>query len=98
MFLRICRYLYTPVSHLVLLWVHRYKEKLFKHPIHQEFTKSYNKLYGRIRRGKVPSDSPLMDELKRLHDEYTEKYENTHTKDREVVWKEYIQKNKDLLG
>ena len=60
--------------------------------------KSYNKLYGRIRRGKVPSDTPLMDELKRLHDEYTEKYENTHQKDREAVWKEYIQKNKELLG
>ncbi len=75
-----------------------YKEKLFQHPIHQEFTKSYNKLYGRIRRGKVPNDTPLMDELKRLHDEYTEKYENTHKKDREAVWKEYIQKNKELLG
>jgi len=74
-----------------------YKEKLFQHPIHQEFTKSYNKLYGRIRRGKVPNDTPLMDELKRLHDEYTEKYENTHKKDREAVWKEYIQKNKELL-
>mgnify|MGYP001149207880 FL=1 len=75
-----------------------YKEKLFQHPIHQEFTKSYNKLYGRIRRGKVPNDTPLMDQLKKLHDEYTEKYENTHKKDREAVWKEYIQKNKELLG
>lgn len=75
-----------------------YKEKLFQHPIHQEFTKSYNKLYGRIRRGKVPNDTPLMDELKRLHDEYTEKYEHTHKKGREAVWKEYIQKNKELLG
>lgn len=75
-----------------------YKEKLFQHPIHQEFTKSYNKLYGRIRRGKVPNDTPLMDQLKKLHDEYTEKYEHTHKKDREAVWKEYIQKNKDLLG
>jgi hypothetical protein len=75
-----------------------YKEKLFQHPIHQEFTKAYNKLYGRIRRGKVPSDTPLMDELKRLHDEYTEKYEHTHYKDREDVWKEYVQKNKELLG
>ncbi|MCM1496097.1 MAG: helix-turn-helix transcriptional regulator [Bacteroides sp.] len=37
-----------------------YKEKLFQHPIHQEFTKSYNKLYGRIRRDKVPNDTPLM--------------------------------------
>lgn len=74
-----------------------YKEKLFQHPIHQEFTKSYNKLYGRIRRGKVPNDTPLMDELKRLHDEYTEKYENTHKQDRETIWKEYIQKNKELL-
>ena len=75
-----------------------YKEKLFQHPIHQEFTKSYNKLYGRIRRGKVPNDTPLMEQLKKLHDEYTEKYENTHKKDREAVWKEYIQKNKELLG
>lgn len=75
-----------------------YKEKLFQHPIHQEFTKSYNKLYGRIRRGKVPNDTPLMDQLKKLHDEYTEKYENTYKKDRESVWKEYIQKNKELLG
>lgn len=75
-----------------------YKEKLFQHPIHQEFTKSYNKLYGRIRRGKVPNDTPLMDQLKKLHDEYTEKYEHTHKKDREAVWKEYIQKNKELLG
>ena len=75
-----------------------YKEKLFQHPIHQEFTKSYNKLYGRIRRGKVPNNTPLMDELKKLHDEYTEKYENTHKKDRETVWKEYIQKNNELLG
>ena len=75
-----------------------YKEKLFQHPIHQEFTKSYNKLYGRIRRGKVPNNTPLMDQLKKLHDEYTEKYEHTHKKDREAVWKEYIQKNKELLG
>ena len=46
-----------------------YKEKLFQHPIHQEFTKSYNKLYGRIRRGKVPNDTPLMEQFKKLHDE-----------------------------
>ena len=74
-----------------------YKEKLFQHPIHQEFTKAYNKLYGRIRRGKLPADTPLMDQLKKLHDEYYEKYENTHHKDREEVWKEYIKKNKELL-
>lgn len=74
-----------------------YKEKLFSHPIHTEFTKSYNRLYARIRRSKLPADTPLMDQLKALHDEYTEKYENTHQKDREAVWKEYIEKNKELL-
>ena len=74
-----------------------YKEKLFSHPIHTEFTKSYNRLYARIRRGKLPADTPLMDQLKALHDEYTEKYENTHQKDREAVWKEYIEKNKELF-
>ena len=75
-----------------------YKEKLFSHPIHTEFTKSYNRLYARIRRGKLPADTPLMDQLKALHDEYTEKYENSHQKDREAVWKEYIEKNKELLN
>lgn len=74
-----------------------YKEKLFSHPIHTEFTKSYNRLYARIRRGKLPADTPLMDQLKALHDEYTEKYENTHQKDREAVWNEYIERNKELL-
>ena len=74
-----------------------YQEQLFSHPIHTEFTKSYNRLYARIRRGKLPADTPLMDQLKALHDEYTEKYENTHQKDREAVWKEYIEKNKELL-
>ena len=75
-----------------------YKEKLFSHPIHTEFTKSYNRLYARIRRGKLPADTPLMDQLKALHDEYTEKYENTHQKDREAIWKEYIERNKELLN
>lgn len=74
-----------------------YKEKLFSHPIHTEFTKSYNRLYARIRRGKLPADTPLMNQLKALHDEYTEKYENTHQKDREAIWKEYIERNKELL-
>lgn len=74
-----------------------YKEKLFSHPIHSEFTKSYNRLYARIRRGKLPADTLLMDQLKALHDEYTEKYENTHKKDREAIWKEYMEKNKELL-
>ena len=75
-----------------------YKEKLFSHPIHTEFTKSYNRLYARIRRGKLPADTPLMDQLKALHDEYTEKYENTHQKDRQAIWKEYIERNKELLN
>ena len=39
-----------------------------------------------------------MDELKALHDEYYVKYENTHRQDREAVWREYMHKNKELLG
>lgn len=75
-----------------------YKEKLLQHPIHQEFTKPYNKPYGQIQRGRIPNNTPLIYELKRLHDEYTKKYEYTHKKGRKAVWKEYIQKNKELLG
>ena len=74
-----------------------YKNKLFQHPIHLEFTKAYNKLYGRIRRGKVPADTPLMDELKKLHDEYYERYENTHHGDRDAIWREFSEIVKELV-
>ena len=95
-----CTRIYRDTSTTCIEYASRksYKEKLFSHPIHTEFTKSYNRLYARIRRGKLPADTPLMDQLKALHDEYIEKYENTHQKDREAVWKEYIEKNKELLN
>ena len=99
-YFRYCTRIYRDTSTTCNEYASRksYKEKLFSHPIHTEFTKSYNRLYARIRRGKLPADTPLMDQLKALHDEYTEKYENTHQKDREAVWKEYIERNKELLN
>ena len=75
-----------------------YKLRLGEHPIHKEFTRAYNQLYGRIRRGKQPDGDAVMEQLKALHDDYTERYANTHKKDREAVWKEYIRKNKELLS
>ena len=75
-----------------------YKDKLFEHAISYEYTKAYNKLYARIRRKKLPPDTPLKEELLKLREEYMERYEQTHKKDRDAVWKEYIQKNKELLG
>lgn len=75
-----------------------YKDRLFENPINTEYTKSYNKLYARIRRKKLSADTPLKDEFLRLRNEYMERYEHTSKKDREAVWKEYIQKNKELLG
>ena len=75
-----------------------YKDKLFEHAISSEYTKAYNKLYARIRRKKLPPDTPLKKELLKLREEYMERYEQTHKKDRDAVWKEYIQKNKELLG
>lgn len=74
-----------------------YKDRLFENPINTEYTKSYNKLYARIRRKKLPADTPLKEELLKLRNEYMERYEHTHQKDREAVWKEYIKKNKELL-
>ena len=76
----------------------QYKAMLREHPIHKEFTRSYNRLYARIRRGKLPEDTPLMEELKKLHNEYVERYDNTHKAGRQKVWDEYIKKNKELLG
>lgn len=55
----------------------QYKAMLRDHPIHKEFTRSYNRLYARIRRGKLPEDTSLMEELKKLHNEYVERYDNT---------------------
>lgn len=41
----------------------------------------------------------LSNELAKTEPFYSKQlYENTHKKDREAVWKEYIQKNKELLG
>lgn len=74
-----------------------YKEKLFQHPIHQEFTKAYNRLYGRIRRGKIPEDTPLMGQLKALHDEYYKKYESAGDKKRPSVLEEYVKKNQEIV-
>ena len=65
---------------------------------HKEFTRAYNQLYGRIRRGKQPDGETVMEQLKAMHDEYTERHENTRKKEREAVWKEYIRKNKELLS
>ena len=74
-----------------------YKEKLFQHPIHQEFTKAYNRLYGRIRRGKIPEDTPLMGQLKALHEEYYKKYESAGDKKRPSVLEEYVKKNQEIV-
>ena len=74
------------------------KDRFFEHPIHAEYNKAYNRLYARIRRGKVPKDTQLTTQLKALHDEYYERYEHTHKKIREQVWREYIEKNKELLS
>jgi hypothetical protein len=38
-----------------------------------------------------------MDELKKLHDEYYIKYENTHYRDREAIRLEYIEVLKELV-
>lgn len=74
-----------------------YKQKLLQHPIHKEFTRAYNKLYGRIRRGKLPEDTPLMDQLKGLHDKYFDKYEQALPNDAEKVLREYSVENEKLL-
>lgn len=46
---------------------------MFENPINSEYTKAYNKLYARIRRKKLPADTPLKDELIRLRNEYIQK-------------------------
>ena len=52
-----------------------YKDKLFEYAISSEYTKAYNKLYARIRRKKLPPDTPLKEELLKLREEYMKLYE-----------------------
>lgn len=74
------------------------KDRFFEHPIHAEYNTAYNRLYGRIRRGKVPKDTPLNTSLKELHDKYYEMYEAAPEKNRKKILDEYIEKCRELLG
>jgi hypothetical protein len=73
-----------------------YKKRLAAHPIHAEYIKSYNRLYGRVRRGTVLKESPLFEQLKQLHEDYYERYENAEEKDRKEIIQKYIRENKKL--
>lgn len=73
------------------------KDRFFEHPVHAEYNTAYNRLYGRIRRGKVPKDTPLNAKLKELHDKYFEKYEAAPPEKQEAILNEYKDKNKKLF-
>jgi hypothetical protein len=73
------------------------KDRFFEHPVHAEYNTAYNRLYGRIRRGKVPKDTPLNAKLKELHDKYFEKYEAAPPEKQEAILNEYKEKNKKLF-
>ena len=74
-----------------------YKDRVKEHPVYQEYLKSYNRLYARIRRNTVPADTTLADQLKDLREEYYKIYDSADPKDRTEVLEEYRNKNKELL-
>lgn len=53
----------------------QYRKRKNENPIHPIYVSCYNKLYARVRKGKLEKDSPLFQTLNRLRDEYTSKYE-----------------------
>ncbi|MCR5777459.1 MAG: DUF6076 domain-containing protein [Lachnospiraceae bacterium] len=75
-----------------------YKKRFSEHPINKEYTKAYNRLYGRIRRGKVASSDYDIEAMKEIHEKYYEKYEKAEESKKEDVLKEYIAANKEFLG
>lgn len=52
----------------------QYKQRKNENPVHKLYTKCYNKLYSRVRTGKLDIDSDLFQQLYGLRDEYLEKY------------------------
>lgn len=53
----------------------QYRKRKNENPIHLVYVSCYNKLYARVRKGKLEKDSPLFQTLNKLRDEYTLKYE-----------------------
>ena len=76
----------------------QYQEKLKEHPIYQEYIKAYNRLYGRIRRKAIPTNTPLAERLKELRDEYYEKYDNASPSARKGILQEFIKRNNEILS
>ena len=74
-----------------------YKDRVKGHPVYQEYLKSYNRLYARIRRKTVPADTPLLEKLKELREEYYVKYDSAKPAKRKEVLEEYRGRNKELL-
>lgn len=76
-----------------------YKKRTAEHPLHSAYTKAYNRLYGRIRRGHVPADTLLNKKLMDLHEKYTKQYEAAYDESlREAIVKDFIEDADKLLG
>lgn len=52
----------------------QYRKRKKENPIHTTYVTCYNKLYSRVRKGKIEKDSPLFQTLSDYRDEYTAKY------------------------
>lgn len=59
----------------------RYREHNKENPIYVIYTTCYNKLYSRVRKGKLEKDSCLFQNLFELRDVYIEKYEQNPSED-----------------
>ena len=75
-----------------------YKKRYANHPLNKEYTKAYNRYYGRVRRGVENFSSEIVEGLQNIHNDYLEKYENAKEADKEAILQEYIQKTKEFLG
>lgn len=71
---------------------------MYEHPVYIEYLRAYNRLYGRIRRKTLPVNTPLMDQLKELRDEYYKKYDETPAEFQLDVIVELKDKIYELLG
>ena len=75
-----------------------YKKKQTSNSLCQVFTKYYKRIYGRIRRGTLDKNSPLLDDIKVLHQEFASKYDElTDENEKEKLIQKFTSSAENLI-
>lgn len=96
-----CTRLYRNTSMTCTEYSSHYKFRMKakeENPTAIEYRRAYNQLYARVRTGKTPADTPYYAALRKLYDEFLERYNAcSDDSDRDLILAEYNSANRSLL-